>query len=144
MSNIKRIPTSEEYEEDKQLILSLLKEGLPMRRMFARLDYTRTYITNMKKTLIAEGLITEEEIKSAFEQYMKENPAAQGLNKTKVRKPKSTEKAERRHNRSVENKEKVFELVGKRYNKTQIARTLQITATAVDYHIKKLIEERKN
>ena len=96
----------------------------------------------MKNTLIVEGLITEEEIKSASAKYYKENPNAQGLDKSKVRKPRGTEKAERRHNKSLEDREKVFELVKQKYIKAQIARTLGISETAVGWHIRALIEER--
>ena len=115
-----------------------------MRRMTAKFGYTRTYIAKMKEILIAEGLITEDEIKVASAKYYKENPNAQGLDKTKVRKPKGTEKAEKRHNRSLENREKVYELIKQRYTKAHIARTLEISETAVEWHIKKLIEERKS
>ncbi len=138
----KRIPTLEEYEKDKQVILSSYKAGLPVRRMIARFGYTRTYISKMQNTLIAEGLITEDEIKSASIEYFKENPNAQGLDKSKVRKPKGTEKAERRHNKSIENREKVFELVKQKYIKAQIARTLGLSETAVEWHIKAIIKER--
>ena len=143
MGKPKRIPTPEEYEEDKQIILNAYKAGLPVRRMLAKFDYTKTYIANMKETLIKEGLITEEEIKSAFEKYIKENPPAQGLDKSRVRKYKGTEKTEKRHDKSLENKEKVFELVKQNYNKSQIARKLKITATNVEWHIKDLISEGK-
>lgn len=102
----KRIPTPEEYEKDKQIILSSYKEGLPVRRMIARFGYTKTYISKIKNTLIAEKLITEDEIKSASLEYYKENPNAQGLDKSRVRKSKGTEKAEKRHNKSLEKKKK--------------------------------------
>lgn len=141
MNKQKRIPTPEEYEKDKQVILSSYRAGLPQRRMIDKFGYTITYITKMRSTLINEGLITEEEIKSASAQYFRENPAAQGLDKSKVRKPKGNEKAEKRHNQSLENKEKVFELVKQKYAKSQIARTLKITETAVEWHIKALIED---
>lgn len=138
----RRIPTLEEYEKDKQVILSSYREGLPMRRMIARFGYTKTYISKMRTVLIEEGLITEEEIKSASEKYFKENPKAQGLDKSKVRKTNGTEKADRRHNKSLEYREKVFELVRQEYIKAQIARSLGISETSVEWHIKALIEER--
>ena len=140
----KRIPTPEEYEKDKQLILSAYRAGMPMRRMYDKLGFTRTYITNMRNTLINEGLITEDEIKLASEKYFKENPNAQGLNKTKVRKPKGTEKAEKRHNKSLENREKVYELVKQGYALAQIARALEISEAGVSFHIKNLMKDRKN
>lgn len=138
----KRTHTPEEYEKDKQVILTSYKAGLPMRRMSDRFGYTRSYISKMRDTLIAEGLITENEIKLASAEYYKENPNAQGLDKSKVRKPKGTEMAERRHNKSLEDREKVFELVKQKYTKAQMARTLGLGTTAVDWHIKALIEER--
>lgn len=142
MGNSKRGNTPEEYEKDKQVILSSYKTGLPVRRMIARFGYTRTYISKMRNTLIVEGLITESEIKSASEEYFRENPNAQGLDKSKVRKPKGTEKAERRHNKSVEDREKVLELIKQKYIKAQIARELSLSETAVKWHIDALIEER--
>ncbi len=140
----KRILTPEEYEKDKQLILNAYRAGMPMRRMYDKLGFTRTYITNMRNTLISEGLITEDEIKLASEKYFKENPNAQGLNKTKVRKPKGTEKAEKRHNKSLENRKKVYELIKQGYALVQIARALEISETGVSFHIKNLIKDRKN
>ena len=139
-----RTPTPEEYEEDKKIILNSYKEGLPMRRMKANLGYTKTYILKIRDILISEGLITEDEIKSASEKYYKENPAAQGLGKTKVRKPKGTEKAEKRHNLFLERKEKIYGLVKQKYIISKIAKMLGISETAVSRHIKILIEERKN
>lgn len=145
MSNkSRRIPTKEEYEKDKEIILSSYKAGLPVRRMIAKFNYTRSYIIHMKDTLISEGLITEDEIKIAFENYLKENPAAHGLDKSKVRKHEETKKAEKRHSQSIEKKEKVFELVRQRYTKSQIAKKLKITLTSVSTYIKMLIEERQN
>lgn len=141
MSKPRRIPTEEEYEKDKQVILNAFKNGLPIRRMLASFNYTRTYIAKMRDTLISEGLITEDEIKLASAQYYKENPKAQGLDKSRIRKPKG-KKAERRHNRSLENKEKVFELVKQKYTKSQIARELEIHLSSVRSYIKALIEER--
>lgn len=135
------IPTPEQYEKDKQVILNSLKAGMPTRRMSANLGYTRTYINKIKDTLIAEKLITQEEIETALENYFRENPAAQGLNKTKVRKPKSTEKSERRHENSIQKMEKTFELVKQHYTKTQIAKELSSSLTAVDRYIKALIED---
>ena len=140
----KRIPTQEEYEKDKQLILSAYRAGLPMRRMYDELGFTRTYIINMRDTLIEEGLITEDEIKLASKKYFKENPAAQGLNKTKVKKPKGTEKADKIHNQSLEKREKIYELVKQGYAQVQIAKTLEISQAVVSFHIKNLIEDRKN
>lgn len=137
----KRIPTQEEYEKDKKVILDAFKNGLPIRRMLARFDYTKTYITKMRDTLISEGLITEDELASASAKYYKENPNAQGLDKSKVRKQKGREKAEARHNRSLENKEKVFNLVKQKYAKSQIAREMGITETAVSWYIETLISE---
>ncbi len=138
----KKIPTPEEYEKDKQVILKSYREGLPVRRMIARFGYTRTYISKMKNTLIVEGLITEDEIKSASAEYFKKNPNAQGLDKSKVRKSKGTKKAERRHNKSIEDREKVLELIKQKYIKAQIARELSLSETAVKWHIDVLIEER--
>lgn len=141
MSKPRRIPTEDEYLKNKQVILDAFKNGLPIRRMLARFNYTRTYIAKMRDTLISEGLITEDEIKSASAQYYKENPNAQGLDKSRIRKSKG-KKAERRHNRSLENKEKVFELVKQKYTKSQIARELEIHLSSVRSYIKALIEER--
>ena len=141
MGKPKRIPTQEEYEKDKQIILNAYKAGLPVRRMLAKFDYTKTYITNMRATLIEEGLITEEEIKSAFAQYLKENPASQGLDKSRIRKNNGTEKAEKRHTKSLQDREKVLELVKQKYTKVQIAKILEATPTKVTYHINALIEE---
>ena len=140
----KRIPTQEEYEEDKQIILGAYRAGLPVRRMLAKFEYTKTYITNMRKTLIAEGKITEEEIKSASAKYYRENPSAQGLDKSKIRKTKGTEKAEKRHNRSLERKDKVLEIARKGYIKSDIAKIVGISETAVEWNLKRLIEERSN
>ncbi len=134
--------TPEEQIKDKEIILAAFKEGLPVRRMEAKFDLAKSYINKMKQTLIAEGLITEEEIKSASQKYYKEHPNAQGLDKSKARKPKGTEKAERRHNKSVEDREKVFELVKQRVIKAQIAKRLGISETGVNFHINNLIEER--
>ena len=138
-----RKPKPIEYEEDKQIILNAFKVGTPMRRMVDKFNYTMGYVKSMKKTLVDEGLITEEEIKSALAEYLKENPVAQGLDKTKVRKPKGREKAEKRYNRAVENKEKVFELVKQKYNKRQIAGKLGISPTSVNYYIEDLINEHR-
>lgn len=134
--------TPEEQIEDKKIILASFKEGLPMRRMEAKFDLAKSYINRMKQALLDEGLITEEEIKLASQEYYKEHPNAQGLDKSKVRKPNGTEKAERRHNKSLEDREKVFELVKQKIIKAQIAKKLGMSQTGVDWHIKKLIEER--
>ena len=144
MSKSKKVPTPEEYEKDKQTILTSYKSGLPVRRMTANFGYSRSYIAKIRDVLISEGLITEDEIKLASEKYYKENPSSQGLDKRRVRKPKGTEKSEKRHKKSLENREEVYKLVKKKYIKAQIARKLQISERAVEWHIKKLIEERKN
>ena len=141
MKKPRKIHTPEEYEKDKQVILSLFKAGIPMRRMLIDLGYTRTYINKIKSTLIAENLITQEEIEIALEKYLKENPPAQGLNKTRVRKPKNTEKSERRHDNSIQKMEKTFELVKQQYTKTQIAKELGLNMNTVARYIKDLIED---
>lgn len=143
MSKVQRKPrTPEEQIEDKEKILASFKEGLPMRRMEAKFDLAKSYISRTKQTLIAEGLITEEEIKLASGEYYKEHPNAQGLDKSKVRKPKGTEKAERRHNKSLEDREKVFKLVKQKIIVAQIAKKLGLSKTGVRWHIKNLIAER--
>ena len=139
--NKRAIP--EEYEKDKQIILNAYKEGLPVRRIEARFGYTRYYISKIKNILISEGLITEEEISVASARYYKENPNAQGLNKTKVRKPKDRKKAEARHKKSLEKRRKVLELVKQGKSKTQIARELEMNPTTVSWNINILIEEGK-
>ncbi len=141
MKKPRRIHTPEEYEKDRQLILSLFKAGIPMRRMLANLGYTKTYINKIKNTLIAENLITQEEIEIALEKYLQENPPAQGLNKTRVRKQRSTEKEESRHDQSMQKMEKTFELVKQQHTKTQIAKELGSNITTVDRYIKALIED---
>ena len=137
--NKRAIP--EEYEKDKQIILNAYKEGLPVRRIEARFGYTRYYISKIKNILISEGLITEEEISVASARYYKENPNAQGLNKTKVRKPKDRKKAEARHKKSLEKRRKVLELVKQGKSKTQIARELEMNPSTVSWNIKLLTEE---
>lgn len=143
MEKPKRNLTPEEYEKDKQVILKSYKSGLPQRRMVANFGYTKSYINNMKRTLITEGLITEEEIKTALAKYLEENPPAQGLDKSKARKPKGTGKAEKRHSKSVERKEEVFRLVKQGYTKSKISKMLGIIETTVGRYIKSLIEERQ-
>lgn len=138
----KRIPTQEEYEQDKQIILEAYRQGLPVRRMLNKFNYTRTYISKMRSVLIAEGKITEAEMQAASEKYYAENPSAQGLNKSKVRKPKGTEKSEKRHNRSLERKNRVLELAKQGYIKSEIAKKVGISETAVEWNIKRLIDER--
>lgn len=143
MSRKKRKPrTPEEQIEDKKIILASFKAGLPVRRMEANFDLAKSYINKMKQTLIDEGLITEEEIKLASQGYYKEHLSAQGLDKSKVKKPKGTEKAERRQSKSLADREKVFELVKQRVIKAQIAKRLGISETGVRWHIKSLIAER--
>lgn len=142
MGKQKKNYTPEEYEENKKLILSFFRDGFPIRRINAKTGYTRPYIAKIRDDLIAEGLITEEEIKTASAKYYKENPSAQGLDKSKVRKPKGRKKFENRHNQSLEKRERVFELVKQGLTKTEIARMLEISETGVSWQIKKLIEER--
>ena len=134
---------SEEYEKDKQIILNAYKEGLPVRRIEARFGYSRSYISKIKNVLIAGGLITEEEISIASAKYYKENPNAQGLNKTKVSKPKDRKKAEARHEKSLEKRNKVLELVKQGKSISQIARELQVSPTSVSWNIDILIKECK-
>lgn len=142
MGKQKKIYTPEEYEKNKKLILGFFRDGFPMRRIIAKTGYTKTYVAKIRDALIAEGLITEEEIKTASEKYYKQNPSAQGLDKSKVRKPKGREKFENRHNQSLARRERVLELVKQGLTKAEIARTLEISETGVSWQIKKLIEER--
>ncbi len=139
----KNMVETKKYEKDKKVILKSFKEGLPMRRMIERFGYTKTYVTNMRNTLIKEGILTEGEIKSASAQYYKEHPSAQGLNKTKVRKSTKTGKAEIKHKQFLENRETIFKLVKQKYTKLQISNLLKMNKYTVDWHINELIEERK-
>lgn len=141
MRRTSRIPTEEEHEQNKKTILEMLQQGLPGRRIEAKLDFSRSYIKKIRESLIAEGAITEEQIQVASKKYYAENPNAQGLNKTKVRKPKSTEKAEKRHARSMASRERVFELVKQGYAQVEIAEELEVSETSVKWHITALIEE---
>lgn len=138
----KRIPTPEEYEEDKKIILKSFQEGLPIRRMIARFGYTKGYIVKIRNFLIAEEKISEDEMKLASEKYFEENPNAQGLDKSKVRKSKGNKKAEKRRQKSEQDREQVFELVKQQYIKAQIAKTIGISEGAVRWHINSLIQER--
>ena len=74
MKHPKRNPTEEELKNDKKTILELFKNGIPIRRMEAQLDMPKSYITKVRGMLITEGLITEEEIKSAYAEYLKNHP----------------------------------------------------------------------
>ena len=137
----KRRPTEEEYREKKPKILELFKQGYPMRRIQAMLDITQYYLKQIREELITEGAISREELKSAYDRYMAENPPAQGLNKTKVRVRSNTQRADARHARSIARKEKTFELVKQGKNVPTIARELQLSETAVMGYMSKLVEE---
>lgn len=138
MAKPRRKPTPEEYEEDKKIIKAAYEAGLPKRRMKAMFGYTETYIKKIRETLLSEGSLTDDIIKVASEKYYKENPNAQGLNKTKVRKPK---KIKGKHNKTLEKRERIFELVMQKLSKTQIAREMQLSLTGVSWHIDELIKE---
>lgn len=137
----KRTPTKEEYREKKPKVLELLKQGFPMRRIQDKLDLTQYYAKQMREELIDEGLITREEIKTAFDKYMAENPPSQGLNKTKVYQRYNTDKADARHAKSLSRKETTYNLVKAQKSIVDIANELQTSETAVTYYIKQLIEE---
>lgn len=143
MGTHKNRPTKEEYEEKKTQILKMFQDGIPMRRIEERLGMTQFYIKKIRDELIFEGRITKEEIKLAYDRYMKENPPAQGLDKRKVRQKSNTHKAEARHAKSLAKKEKTFELVNQRKSITDIANELQTTRTAIIRYIKQLVDENR-
>lgn len=61
--------TLEEIEADKADILQMSKEGIPITKMKIELGRSKQYIQQIRKELISEGKITEEEIKTAFIKY---------------------------------------------------------------------------
>lgn len=143
MGTHKNRPTEEEYQEKKPQILKMFQDGIPMRRMEERLGMTIFYIKQIRNELISEGELTEEEIKVAYHQYMKENPPAQGLDKRKTRQKSNTQKAETRHAKSLAKKERTFELVKQKKAIVEIANELQVTGTTVIWYIKQLVSENR-
>ena len=143
MKHTNKPDTEEEYEELKRTILKMSQDGIPVRRMQAQLNLSYSYIKKIRQLLISEGLITEKEIKEAFDAYMKENPPAQGLDKSRVRKEKDTKKAEIKHNNSIENKEKVLELLKQGKTRADVSYELKISGVTVKRYIDILVEEGK-
>ena len=58
--------------------------------------------------------------------------------------PETNGKLDRRQLESLEKKEKVYELIKEKHTRSEIARKLGITGSAVDWFVKKLKAERKN
>ena len=133
--------TEEEIKKYKELILESLKSGLPLRRMVAQFDVSMYYIKKFRNELIEEGAITKEEVEEAYNEYMKEHPAARGLDGSKTRKPRSNEKSKEREAKALENKEKVFVILKNGKSIAETAQELQMADTSVTRISKVLIEE---
>ena len=135
------IPTKEEIERDKPIILKAFQEGLPMKRMEAKFGITLSYVKRIRKELIKEGLITQEEIKTAYDKYMAENPNSQGLDKRRARKKPNTERLEKKQAKSIANKEKVSELIKQGKSITEIAIQMQTSGTVISKRVNLLLAE---
>lgn len=135
--------TEEEVEEDKKDILRLREKGVPYRRIKQELGRSISYIKTIEAILIEEGKITGEEIELATERYFKENPVAQGINKTKVSKKGDTTKADIRHQKSLDKKEEIYQLLKQGYSQAEISHELKIIDAVVHHFVNKLISEGK-
>lgn len=133
--------TQEEVEEDKNDILELRKKGIPYRRIIKELGRSMSYVKKIESILLEEGKITEDEIKLAVEQYFSENPVAQGINKTKIGKRSDTTKADIRHQKSIEKKEEICELIKEGYTQAEISRKIEMIEAVVHNIVKELIAE---
>lgn len=135
--------TEEEIAEDKIDMLQMFKDGLPMRRIAYELGRPTSYIKRIREKLILEGKISQEEIDEAWKKYQKENPNAQGLDKSKVRKRNDSHKVEERHSKSLQKKDNTLRLLKEGYSRAQVAYELKVTETAVKHYVKLLIDEGK-
>ena len=135
--------TTEEIEADKEDILEMLKQGIPYRVICEELGRAKSYVESVKKKLIENGDLLVEELEKARKEYKRQNPTAQGINKTKIYKRKVTGKAKKQNLKKERNKEKIAELFKKGYIQSEIARELGLSDSAINYYKKELIKEGK-
>lgn len=118
--------TEEEKELDRRDTIEMLKKGISQAEIARQLGRSKQYICELKKELIANNLITQEEIDEA------RKSAIEKRNSKKVNK-KDIERKER--------KTKV--LNGLKSGKTaiELMKELNIPSTTINRYIKELIEE---
>ena len=128
------VRTEDEIRRDKEIILQSSREGISMREMARMLGVPTSYIEKHREELIAEGRITETEIKEAFSKHRYEVYK-------KNRRLDEQKKDDPRRKLSRERREKVYELATQNYAITEIARELGISTTTVSGFLKTFIAE---
>ena len=126
--------TKEEKLLDKEDTLQMLKQGLSQVQIALELGKSTQYICNIKKDLIAENLISDEELKKIKEE--KKNKEKQNL-------PNPINKKKLRNDKKEEKKSKILEGILSNKTPLELEKELEIPITTINRCIKELIDEKR-
>ncbi len=140
----KEIFTEEEINADKADLLEMFRSGTPLREMISELGRTQSYIYMLRDELIADKLITIEEIEVARAKRKEMFPPAQGgAKQNKVYKSRVYTNSKTRKENAEKVKEQILKLIKEGTAVTDISNELRVIDKTVKLYIDQLIDEKK-
>ncbi len=132
---ISRRFSKEERDLDKQDTLEMLKQGVAHAEIARELGRSTQYIVNLKNELVAEGLVTTEEVENARKKAIEQKRELKKSAGRKISIEKETLKNEK--------KAKILEKLNSGMTVLEISKKLGIPITTVKRYIAELVSDGK-